>query len=132
MYTLDNTSGLPLVREKSGKFKVREKSEFCPGSGKFEILRKVGETGKSLESQGNLTFSCHTRNAANSNSLCVTSDHETMFIPQTYAVKNVDTIRSSVGCCNNAITVLLAILTYIYIGLTVQQSEWASNTDYIL
>ena len=34
---------------------------------------------------------------------------------QTCAVKNVDTIRSSVGCCNNAITVLLAILTYMYI-----------------
>ena len=34
---------LPLVREKSGKFKVRKKSEFCAGSGKFEILRKVRE-----------------------------------------------------------------------------------------
>ena len=26
-----------------------------------------------------------------------------MLIPQTYALKNVGTIRSSVGCCNNAI-----------------------------
>ena len=33
-------AGLPLVREKSGKFKVRE---FCNWSGKFGILRKVRE-----------------------------------------------------------------------------------------
>ena len=33
-------SWLSLVRQKSGKFKVRE---FCAGSGKFEILRKVRE-----------------------------------------------------------------------------------------
>ena len=28
-----------------------------------------------------------------------------MLIPQTYAVKNVDTVSSSVDCCNNAITI---------------------------
>ena len=52
---------LPLVREIQGQGKVRE---FCTGSGTFEILRSQGNTGKSLESQGNLTFSCHTRDAA--------------------------------------------------------------------
>ena len=53
---------LPLVREKSGKFKVRESQgilcwvrEICD----FEKSQR--NTGKSLESQGNLTFSCHTR-----------------------------------------------------------------------
>ena len=40
-----------------------------------------------------------------------------MLIPQTYAVKNVDTIRSSVGCCNNAITVLFGNFN-IHIGLS--------------
>ena len=36
--------GLPLVREKSGKFKVREKSgNLVLGQWKFEILRKVRE-----------------------------------------------------------------------------------------
>ncbi len=48
VYFLKNYSvpflGLPLVREKSGKFKVREKSGNCVlGSGKFGILRKVRE-----------------------------------------------------------------------------------------
>ena len=55
-------TGQGKVREIQGQGKVRE---FCVGSGKFEILTKSqGNTRKSLESQGNLTFSCHTHNAA--------------------------------------------------------------------
>ena len=51
------------VNSRSGKSQgilcwVREIRDFDKGQ---------GNTGKSLESQGNLTFSCHTRNAANSN-----------------------------------------------------------------
>ena len=54
--------GQGKVREIQGQGKVRE---FCARSGKFKILRKSrGNTGKFLESQGNLTFSCHTHNAA--------------------------------------------------------------------
>ena len=67
------------------------------------------------------------------------NDPVKQFCYHKHAVKNVDTIRSSVGCCNNAIIVLLAILIYIYIYtlyiyicLGVQLSEWALNNDYIL
>ena len=47
-----NLSGLPLVREKSGKFKVREKSGnliICQGNLEF-----YGKSGKFKKSQGNL------------------------------------------------------------------------------
>ena len=55
-------SGLPLVREKSGKFKVREKSgNFVIGQGSLEFWEKSGNFGIG---QGNLTFSCLTRNNA--------------------------------------------------------------------
>ena len=49
-------------RVATGQGKVRE---FCNWSGKFGILRKVREIQeKSLVNQGNLTFSCLTRNNA--------------------------------------------------------------------
>ena len=59
------STGLPLVREKSGKFKVRERSgNFVLGQVNLRFWKSQVNTGKSLESHGNLTFSCHTRNAA--------------------------------------------------------------------
>ena len=61
----------------SGKSPGNSRSGKSQGisCGVREILdfeKSQGNTRKSLESQGNLTFSCHTRNAANLNSLCVT------------------------------------------------------------
>ena len=53
---------VPLVREKSGTFKVREKSgNFVIGQGNLEFWEKSGNFGIG---QGNLTFSCLTRNNA--------------------------------------------------------------------
>ena len=63
----------------TGQGKVREIRNQGKSQGILCWVREIldfeksqGNTGKSLESQGNLTFSCHTRNAVNLNSLCVT------------------------------------------------------------
>ena len=59
---------------KSGKFKVRKSQAIlCWVRNILDFEKSQDNTGKSLESQGNLTFSCHKHcDAANSNSLRVT------------------------------------------------------------
>ena len=59
---------------KSGKFKVRKSQAIlCWVRKILDFEKSQDNTGKSLESQGNLTFSCHKRcDTANSNSLRVT------------------------------------------------------------
>ena len=55
-------TGLPLVREKSGKFKVREKSgNFGIGQGNLTFCKK---SGKIRKGQGNLPYSFHMLNIA--------------------------------------------------------------------